>query len=151
MPSSCKKGEEFFPKHLRLDEQVKARFDEIAAGKASLETVSKGCSAPSNSSHALSGEDYLFRRYHDLFEEMDEAFSKTPPHYSNNQPLSLMNAIGDLPSFARGSAIKYLARAGKKGSAKADLFKAVHYCLMLIRLLDSQAKATSPSSEETKA
>ena len=56
-------------------------------------------------------------------------------HYTseqnNTQTLDLIQSVGDAASFCRTNAIKYLARYDKKGSAKNDILKAMHYCLLL--------------------
>ena len=56
-------------------------------------------------------------------------------HYTseqnNTQTLDLIQSVGDAESFCRSNAIKYLARYDKKGSAKQDILKAMHYCLLL--------------------
>ena len=56
-------------------------------------------------------------------------------HYTseqnNTQTLDLIQSVGDAESFCRSNAIKYLARYDKKGSAKNDILKAMHYCLLL--------------------
>ena len=39
--------------------------------------------------------------------------------------------------FLRGNAIKYLARAGKKGDALEDVKKAQHYLVKLIEVMKS--------------
>ena len=56
-------------------------------------------------------------------------------HYTNNnsdtQTLDLIHSVGDAESFCRSNAIKYLSRYDKKGSAKQDILKAKHYCLLL--------------------
>ena len=41
--------------------------------------------------------------------------------------------------FLRGNAIKYLARAGKKGDALEDVKKAQHYLLKLIEVMESES------------
>ena len=50
---------------------------------------------------------------------------------SNVQTLDLIESVGDAPSFCRSNAIKYLSRYEKKGQAKRDILKALHYCLLL--------------------
>ena len=59
-------------------------------------------------------------------------------HYTNNnsdtQTLDLIHSVGDAESFCRSNAIKYLSRYDKKGSAKQDILKAMHYCLLLYYL-----------------
>jgi len=56
-------------------------------------------------------------------------------HYTNEgsnvQTLDLIHSVGDAESFCRSNAIKYLSRYDKKGSAKNDILKAMHYCLLL--------------------
>ena len=56
-------------------------------------------------------------------------------HYSNKkiQVQDLFQSIGIAPDFCRGNAMKYLARYGKKnGKNDNDLFKAIHYIILLI-------------------
>ena len=50
------------------------------------------------------------------------------------QVVDLLRSSGDLNSFCRGNAIKYIVRAGKKDSTmnELDLFKAIHYILIII-------------------
>ena len=56
-------------------------------------------------------------------------------HYTNQgsnvQTLDLIHSVGDAESFCRSNAIKYLSRYDKKGQAKRDILKAMHYCLLL--------------------
>ena len=56
-------------------------------------------------------------------------------HYTNKnsdtQTLDLIHSVGDAESFCRSNALKYLSRYDKKGSAKKDILKAMHYCLLL--------------------
>ena len=56
-------------------------------------------------------------------------------HYTNKnsdtQTLDLIHSVGDAEAFCRSNALKYLSRYDKKGSAKNDILKAMHYCLLL--------------------
>ena len=56
-------------------------------------------------------------------------------HYTNEnsdvQTLDLIHSVGDAESFCRSNALKYLSRYDKKGTAKRDILKALHYCLLL--------------------
>ena len=56
-------------------------------------------------------------------------------HYTskenNVQTLDLIESVGDGESFCRSNAIKYLSRYDKKGQAKRDILKALHYTLLL--------------------
>lgn len=56
-------------------------------------------------------------------------------HYVHKdiQVQDLFQSIGIASDFCRGNAMKYLARYGKKGGKnKKDLFKAIHYIILLI-------------------
>ncbi len=56
-------------------------------------------------------------------------------HYTsknnNVQTLDLIQSVGDAEAFCRSNAIKYLSRYDKRGQAKRDILKAMHYCLLL--------------------
>ena len=56
-------------------------------------------------------------------------------HYTSEkndvQTLDLIESVGDAESFCRSNAIKYLSRYDKKGQAKRDILKALHYSLLL--------------------
>ena len=62
-------------------------------------------------------------------------------HYTskenNVQTLDLIESVGDAESFCRSNAIKYLSRYDKKGQAKRDILKALHYSLLYIILVDN--------------
>ena len=56
-------------------------------------------------------------------------------HYTskenNVQTLDLIESVGDAESFCRSNAIKYLSRYDKKGQAKRDILKALHYLSLI--------------------
>ncbi len=56
-------------------------------------------------------------------------------HYTSDkndvQTLDLIESVGDAESFCRSNALKYLSRYDKKGQAKRDILKALHYTLLL--------------------
>jgi hypothetical protein len=62
--------------------------------------------------------------------------NKTPKHYNFKiQPIDVIDDWG--LDFYRGNAVKYIARAGRKGSAVEDINKAIHYLeLYKERILD---------------
>ena len=69
-------------------------------------------------------------------EDLKEYVSSTyKGHYTNKnsdtQTLDLIHSVGDAESFCRSNALKYLSRYDKKGTAKQDILKAMHYCLLL--------------------
>ena len=61
-------------------------------------------------------------------------------HYSAGdnkiQTLDLIESCGDAEPFCRSNAIKYLSRYDKKGTARADILKAIHYCVLLLHFSD---------------
>ena len=76
------------------------------------------------------------RKYseNEILKEISEYVDNTyGAHYSvgSVQTLDLIESVGDAPSFCRSNAIKYLSRYEKKGQAKRDILKAMHYCLLL--------------------
>ena len=68
-------------------------------------------------------------------------------HYTSDknvtQTLDLIESIGDAEPFCRSNAIKYLSRYDKKGTAKQDILKAIHYCVLLYHF----SKQDQPNSE----
>ena len=73
-------------------------------------------------------------------------------HYTseqnNTQTLDLIQSVGDAESFCRSNAIKYLARYDKKGQAKRDILKALHYSLLLYHF-SGQLNETTTRGYET--
>ena len=82
--------------------------------------------------------DYKSQKYEEdkgIKDLKDYISSTYKGHYTSEQnstqTLDLIQSVGDAESFCRSNAIKYLARYDKKGSAKQDILKAMHYCLLL--------------------
>ena len=76
-------------------------------------------------------------------------------HYTSDtndvQTLDLIESVGDAESFCRSNAIKYLSRYDKKGQAKRDILKALHYSLLLYHFsgqLNDCLLYTSPSPRD---
>ncbi len=73
-------------------------------------------------------------------------------HYTsdnnNVQTLDLIESVGDAESFCRSNAIKYLSRYDKKGQAKRDILKALHYTLLLYHF-SGQLNETKTRGYET--
>ena len=67
---------------------------------------------------------------------------------SNTQTLDLIESVGDAESFCRSNALKYLRRYDKKGTAKSDILKAIHYCLLLY-YFSGQTNETETRGYET--
>ena len=67
---------------------------------------------------------------------------------NNVQTLDLIESVGDAESFCRSNAIKYLSRYDKKGQAKRDILKALHYSLVLYHF-SGQLNETTTRGYET--
>ena len=71
-----------------------------------------------------------------ILKEIEDYIESTyGQHYSSKdiQVQDLFQSIGIASDFSRGNAMKYLARYGKKnGKNESDLFKAIHYIILLI-------------------
>ena len=83
-------------------------------------------------------EDNTIRKYKEdeSIKALQDYISTTyGGHYTskenNVQTLDLIESVGDAESFCRSNAIKYLSRYDKKGQAKRDILKALHYSLLL--------------------
>ena len=74
-------------------------------------------------------------------------------HYTNEssdvQTLDLIHSVGDAESFCRSNALKYLSRYDKKGQAKRDILKAMHYCLLLYYFSGNTNDETQTRGYET--
>ena len=72
----------------------------------------------------------------EILNEISDYISNTySAHYSQNdgvQTLDLIDAIGDAEAFCRSNILKYASRYDKKGTAKNDIFKVVHYAVLLL-------------------
>ena len=65
-------------------------------------------------------------------------------HYSAGddqiQTLDLIEACGDGESFCRSNILKYASRYDKKGTARRDIMKILHYAVLLLHFNDKNAK-----------
>lgn len=70
-------------------------------------------------------------------------------HYVGNkdiQTVDFWESLGSLDTTARDTAIKYLARYGKKdGRNKKDLLKAAHYIILMIYAHDKEVEGKNAS------
>ena len=64
-------------------------------------------------------------------------------HYSAGdqkiQTLDLIEACGDGEAFCRSNILKYASRYAKKGSARRDIMKILHYAVLLLNFNDKNA------------
>ena len=82
-----------------------------------------------------SGSTQKYQEDKGIADLKDYVSSTYQGHYTNEnsdvQTLDLIHSVGDAESFCRSNALKYLSRYDKKGQAKRDILKAMHYCLLL--------------------
>ena len=87
-----------------------------------------------SSNHFKYNEDEL------LNELRDYIIGTYNQHYSagNNaiQTLDLIEACGDAEAFCRSNILKYASRYDKKGTARRDIVKILHYGLLLLHFND---------------
>ena len=72
----------------------------------------------------------------ELLKELKDYISATyNAHYSAGndsiQTLDLIEACGDAEAFCRSNILKYASRYDKKGTARRDIIKILHYGLLL--------------------
>ena len=86
------------------------------------------------------------RKYNEdgYLKEISEYIANTyRGHYSvgNVQTLDLIDSVGDAEAFCRSNILKYASRYDRKGTARKDLFKIVHYAVLLLHFSDKSARA----------
>jgi hypothetical protein len=79
-----------------------------------------------------------------ILEELREYIMNTyKQHYSAGddkiQTLDLIEACGDGEAFCRSNILKYASRYDKKGSARMDIIKVLHYAVLLLNFNDKNA------------
>ena len=88
-----------------------------------------------------------FKYREDKFlEELDHYIQHTySEHYSTDklQTLDVIDACGDAKAFCRSNILKYASRYDKKGSARQDLLKVLHYGILLMHFHTKRATAQS--------
>ena len=76
--------------------------------------------------------DYKYNE-DEILDSIKEYIGKTySKHYSNKiQTLDLIDSVGDASAFCRSNILKYASRYDKKGTAKLDIQKIMHYAVLL--------------------
>ena len=74
--------------------------------------------------------DYIVRTYDQHYSAGDDKI----------QTLDLIEACGDGEAFCRSNILKYASRYDKKGSARRDIMKILHYAVLLMHFNDKNAK-----------
>ena len=80
-----------------------------------------------------------------IIKELQEYIGRTyQQHYSAGddkiQTLDLIEACGDGEAFCRSNILKYASRYDKKGTARRDIMKILHYAVLLMHFNDKNAK-----------
>ena len=80
-----------------------------------------------------------------ILKELTDYISATyNQHYSAGddkiQTLDLIDACGDGESFCRSNILKYASRYDKKGTARRDIMKILHYAVLLMHFNDKNAQ-----------
>ena len=81
----------------------------------------------------------------EILKELSDYISSTyNQHYSAGddkiQTLDLIEACGDGESFCRSNILKYASRYDKKGTARRDIMKILHYAVLLMHFNDKNAQ-----------
>ena len=89
---------------------------------------------------------YMNRKYNEeeYLKEISEYIANTyRGHYSvgNVQTLDLIDSVGDAEAFCRSNVLKYASRYDRKGSARKDIIKIIHYGILLLHFNDKREKA----------
>ena len=96
------------------------------------------------------------RKYNEeeYLKEISEYIANTyRGHYSvgNVQTLDLIDSVGDAEAFCRSNVLKYASRYDRKGSARKDIIKIIHYGMLLLHFNDKREKANQINSNNSTA
>ena len=74
-------------------------------------------------------------------------------HYSvgNVQTLDLIDSVGDAEAFCRSNVLKYASRYDRKGSARKDIIKIIHYGILLLSFNDKQERSNRIQADTPSA
>ena len=75
-------------------------------------------------------KDYITRTYDQHYSAGDDKI----------QTLDLIEACGDGEAFCRSNILKYASRYDKKGTARRDIMKILHYAVLLMHFNDKNAQ-----------
>ena len=95
-------------------------------------------SKPSSNNRQKYSEDVIIK-------ELKDYITRTyDQHYSAGsdkiQTLDLIEACGDGEAFCRSNILKYASRYDKKGTARRDIMKILHYTVLLMHFNDKNAQ-----------
>lgn len=96
---------------------------------------------------------YRFQEDEILFHLQEYVDATYSGHYTNKQKkeiqvIDIWESLGSLESTARDNALKYLLRFGKKeGKNSKDLYKAMHYIILMLYCLRKEPANASASGK----
>ena len=88
----------------------------------------------------------------EILKEVSDYISQTyRGHYSagNVQTLDLIDSVGDAEAFCRSNILKYASRYDRKGTARKDIIKIIHYAVLLWHFNDKRAAANAAMTGDT--
>ena len=108
-------------------------------GAAGSDTISFDLNMPETKNNKYKySEDTILKELQDYISGTYNA------HYSAGddkiQTLDLIEACGDGESFCRSNILKYASRYDKKGTARRDIMKILHYAVLLMHFNDKNAQ-----------
>ena len=109
-------------------------------GASSSDTISFDVDIPETKNNSK----YKYSEDEILKELQDYIVGTYNQHYSAGddkiQTLDLIEACGDGEAFCRSNILKYASRYDKKGTARRDIMKILHYAVLLMHFNDKNAK-----------
>ncbi len=93
-------------------------------------------------------------REKEILDEISEYISNTyRGHYSSGgvQTLDLIDSVGDAEAFCRSNILKYASRYDRKGTARKDIIKIIHYAVLLLHFNDKQEKSNTITNNQPSA
>ena len=99
---------------------------------------------PNSGTNALTPNNRRKYSEDEIIKELQEYIGRTyDQHYSAGsdkiQTLDLIEACGDGEAFCRSNILKYASRYDKKGTARRDIMKILHYAVLLMHFNDKNA------------
>lgn len=93
---------------------------------------------------------YKFNEDKVMEEVMDYISNTYRSHYNSGsgiQTLDLIESVGDAAAFCRSNILKYASRYDKKGAAKMDIKKIIHYAILLYHFTQKETKSDATGYE----
>ena len=69
----------------------------------------------------------------------------------NVQTLDLIDSVGDAEAFCRSNVLKYASRYDRKGTARKDIIKIIHYGMLLLHFNDKRSAADQRNAANSTA